>query len=582
MSYEIENENKYVFLRVGEDGLTIKFSDDINDFKTWNHYGFIPEPEHLEKLEKEGIVGWIGNDTWYYIMQHDTWRYMNLDLHAKIDKSVIEKSLTYSGYPLQGRTKVHGMDISIENKKGSTRSGTDKDGHEWHTRMNYDYGYIRGTVGKDKDHLDCVSPYTSILMGDYTEKPASVVQIGDILIASNENPNKDRLGQRKHLHTKVTNIARGNSEMIRVWLEDGRKIETTPGHLHYVFKRSASRDKVWCRADQLRVGREMVSIYKPTECIEDDDYKKGYLFGAYKGDGCVRFEGDTPYCDIAKGVYALDVLERVKIYWSDLGLKTSDVHINDPIQTSSEIEPGRIIKSIMKIAKLSMRGKHKVAFAENILRNSDFLSVNWCRGYLAGFYDTDGCLNKKHEIQICQIKDKENSFQSIDKAMNLIGFKSKVRGNSIFISSDWNADNAALQFTQIIRPAMLKKRNFLNQALRYERARIIKIEKYEGEHIAIQTEMGTYIANGLFTHNCYIGPNSDSAKVFVVHQNDPTTGEYDEDKVMLGFGSENEAREAYLSQYDRPGFLGDIDAMDIETFKKKAFDPANKGRRLKG
>jgi hypothetical protein len=70
------------------------------------------------------------------------------------EKSSTKKSLTWSGYPLQGRTKVHGMDISIENKKGSVRSGTDKDGHEWAIKMNYDYGYIRGTVGKDKDHLD--------------------------------------------------------------------------------------------------------------------------------------------------------------------------------------------------------------------------------------------------------------------------------------------------------------------------------------------------------------------------------------------------------------------------------------------
>ncbi|MDR0583272.1 MAG: hypothetical protein LBG57_02840 [Treponema sp.] len=69
-------------------------------------------------------------------------------------KPWIEKSLTYSGYPLQGRTRVQGMDISIENKKGSTRSGTDKDGHDWSVTMNYDYGYIRGTVGVDKDHLD--------------------------------------------------------------------------------------------------------------------------------------------------------------------------------------------------------------------------------------------------------------------------------------------------------------------------------------------------------------------------------------------------------------------------------------------
>ena len=69
-------------------------------------------------------------------------------------KKVI-KSLTYSGHKLQGRKRLYGMDISIENKKGSYRSGTDKDGHKWRTYMNYDYGYIRGTVGTDKDHLDC-------------------------------------------------------------------------------------------------------------------------------------------------------------------------------------------------------------------------------------------------------------------------------------------------------------------------------------------------------------------------------------------------------------------------------------------
>lgn len=65
------------------------------------------------------------------------------------------KSLTWSGFPLQGRMKVHGMDISIENRKGSVRRGVDKDGHAWKTKMHYAYGYIRGTVGRDKDHLDC-------------------------------------------------------------------------------------------------------------------------------------------------------------------------------------------------------------------------------------------------------------------------------------------------------------------------------------------------------------------------------------------------------------------------------------------
>jgi hypothetical protein len=67
----------------------------------------------------------------------------------------MEKSLTWSGHKLQGRTKIQGMDISIENLKDSVRSGTDKDGHNWSIKMKFDYGYIRGTVGRDKDHLDC-------------------------------------------------------------------------------------------------------------------------------------------------------------------------------------------------------------------------------------------------------------------------------------------------------------------------------------------------------------------------------------------------------------------------------------------
>jgi hypothetical protein len=67
----------------------------------------------------------------------------------------VTKSLTYSGYKLQGRIKLYDMNISIENKKGTYRSGVDSDGHKWKTLMHYDYGYIRGTVGTDSDHVDC-------------------------------------------------------------------------------------------------------------------------------------------------------------------------------------------------------------------------------------------------------------------------------------------------------------------------------------------------------------------------------------------------------------------------------------------
>ena len=71
----------------------------------------------------------------------------------------------------------------------------------------------------------------------------------------------------------------------------------------------------------------------------------------------------------------------------------------------------------------------------------------------------------------------------------------------------------------------------------------------------------------------FVGPDKAAAKVYVVHQmKAPDFKVYDEDKVMLGFGSEAEARAAYLKHFDKPGFLGSITAMDVEEFRQKVYD----------
>ena len=59
-----------------------------------------------------------------------------------------------SGNYKKGHVKFGGYDFTIENPKGSTRSGKDADGKEWKVSMHDTYGYIRGKFGKDGDHLD--------------------------------------------------------------------------------------------------------------------------------------------------------------------------------------------------------------------------------------------------------------------------------------------------------------------------------------------------------------------------------------------------------------------------------------------
>lgn len=59
-----------------------------------------------------------------------------------------------SGVYKKGHLRYKGLPIAIENPKDSYRNGVDEQGNAWKTRIKNHYGYIKGTVGKDKDHVD--------------------------------------------------------------------------------------------------------------------------------------------------------------------------------------------------------------------------------------------------------------------------------------------------------------------------------------------------------------------------------------------------------------------------------------------
>ena len=54
----------------------------------------------------------------------------------------------------KGHVTIDGFDISIENPRGSARSGVDENGKEWSVTMHDTYGYIRNTESVDGDHID--------------------------------------------------------------------------------------------------------------------------------------------------------------------------------------------------------------------------------------------------------------------------------------------------------------------------------------------------------------------------------------------------------------------------------------------
>lgn len=85
-----------------------------------------------------------------------------------------------------GHVKIDGMDVTIENPKGSIRRGTDADGKEWQSEMHHDYGYIRGTKAVDNDHID-------IFLSDNPET-------GNVFVVDQVNPKTGEFDESKVMY----------------------------------------------------------------------------------------------------------------------------------------------------------------------------------------------------------------------------------------------------------------------------------------------------------------------------------------------------------------------------------------------
>lgn len=146
---------------------------------------------------------------------------------AEVDQNPTEAQKEAGNYK-KGHVKIDGYDVTIENPKGSVRSGKDADGNEWSVTMNNDYGYIRGTEGVDGDHID-------VFLSDNPET-------GDVFVIDQVNPDgtfdehKVMYGFKSALAAKraymanyskdwtgLGNITRVSKEEFKKWVNSSRR-----------------------------------------------------------------------------------------------------------------------------------------------------------------------------------------------------------------------------------------------------------------------------------------------------------------------------------------------------------------------
>ena len=129
-----------------------------------------------------------------------------------------------------GHVKINGFDITIENPKGSIRSGIDNNGIPWEVQMNNHYGYFRRTEGKDGDQVDVFigdSPTSGKIFivdqvdekGNFDEHKVMMgfdsIDEAEQAYMSNYSPGWKGLG----------NITEVSQQEFNHWVKDGKKTD---------------------------------------------------------------------------------------------------------------------------------------------------------------------------------------------------------------------------------------------------------------------------------------------------------------------------------------------------------------------
>lgn len=125
----------------------------------------------------------------------------------------------------KGKVRIQGLEIAIENPKGSTRSGTDANGNQWESTMAHHYGDIKGTTAADGDNLDVfIGPdpdIDQVFVIDQMNADGSFDEHKILLGFRNEKAAREGYLANYEKGWKVGPITRMSTDEFKAWMREG-------------------------------------------------------------------------------------------------------------------------------------------------------------------------------------------------------------------------------------------------------------------------------------------------------------------------------------------------------------------------
>ena len=343
---------------------------------------------------------------------------------------------------------------------------------------------------------------TPILMSDGRTKPLSDVRPGDKVYGT------VRQGvYRRYVLTDVLDHWSTVKRAYRVVLEDGTQLITSGDH-RLLTNRGWKFVTAAVRPDQrpyLTANNKLIGTGKFAEPPkQSDDYRRGYLCGVVRGDG---YLASRPYFT-SKGRYWIvhqfrlamvdsQPLQRTRRYLADMGIPT----------TEFVFQPGSAVRQV--IGAIRTQSREHVISIEEIIAWPTEPSDDWCKGFLAGIFDAEGCYSRG----VLRVSNSDEAIlHHLRSSLKRFGFSFVVEGPRVPANKPVSSVRLlgglreCLRLFHTVDPAITRKRAIEGVALKSDAPlRVISIEDLGMElpMYDLTTGTGDFIANGVVSHNCF-------------------------------------------------------------------------------
>jgi uncharacterized protein len=357
----------------------------------------------------------------------------------------------------------------------------------------------------------CLVAGTKVLDKNFDEVSIETLSVGDEILGFQESPT-ERQKQRSIDRTKVTEVFRRESDVIKISFDNGKEIEVTKEHPVLI-----GRNK-WVPAGKLKKNQPVKCFFEPdgkifTPIHEDVNYQTGYIVSSFKGDGSIKkysrmgsglAQGHGPYWmyKIRLAVKDTEIIDRAFEYCNNLGI----ILYKKPFKIS---EKYGIWEDALFANTRMVYDQFESLFYGNIGKN---MSEQYMLGFLSGIFDTEGNIGKNNIIRIFQ--NYGIVLDEIKRCLDALGFSyieepSKNQKLSIIriISSNANRKRTleSFRFIKSISPSVIRKgiSNFYKKSLLTE-TKVKDISNVGTKFVYnVETESHTYFANSIAVHNCY-------------------------------------------------------------------------------